>query len=588
MSGNTIWPKGYEIMNCKWAEKHLSAYLDDALDPPLSGEVAEHVAQCAHCREILEDYRRFDLLLRQYPRVEPGPELKERLFSSPEMIALLREEAEARGMRAAAPIPASPDAETEPRQPAAQPARRLVTVSRILLPVAAVLTLALGAALLFKQGLLPSAHTSSPTTTTIGNSGGHTPFPAGTRLVYERDGALWSASADGQGLAQQLTPAGVQVAGWSVSPGGGQSGASLVAYIDGHTGAIHIIRGDGLDDAVIGQVAADTTPDAAFWQSSAGQAASAGLVWAPDGTRVAYLAVKGSDATALHIVNVGGSGDTTVAAPGSGLVANPLWSADSLYIAFTETRGGTQGVWAYSVATNKARELASRAGANDAARAAHLSWVAGASSPTLTWAADDGSHITGLYAARADTANSATRLTPAGATYDAADFAAARNGLWLVASGTKLSTVSATSGALHQVATTSSSTTQIAWSPSGDAAAVTGANYVAIWSAGHGLITVAQGNVPPDLVAWSADGKSLAYVVGDAVTLVAANATSQQGQTVLAHAANVTSLRWSPDGKHLAIATQSAVLLVARDGGSLATVDTHASSANALLWTVIQ
>src|SRR5581483_870307 len=121
-------------MNCKWAEKHLSAYLDDALDPPLSGEVAEHVAQCAHCREILEDYRRFDLLLRQYPRVEPGPELKERLFSSPEMIALLREEAEARGARAAAPTPASPDAETEPRQPAAQPARRLVTVSRILLP----------------------------------------------------------------------------------------------------------------------------------------------------------------------------------------------------------------------------------------------------------------------------------------------------------------------------------------------------------------------------------------------------------------------------------------------------------------------
>ncbi|HEV8190920.1 MAG TPA: zf-HC2 domain-containing protein [Ktedonobacterales bacterium] len=569
-------------MNCKWAEENLSAYLDDALDPPLSGEVGEHVAQCAHCWAILDDYQRFDLLLQNYPRVEPAPELKDRIFSSPEMVALLRQEADARGEPVEIPTPAGSETQAEPPHPAARPARRIVAASRVLLPVAAVLTLALGAALLFKQGLLPSAHTSTPTITTIGNPGSQAPLPAGTRLVYEREGELWSGRDDGQGVAQQLTPSGVQVAGWSISPVSGQAGASLVAYIDARTGAIHVIRGDRLNDTVIGHVAGSTLLDAAFWQTAAGQAAQAGLSWAPDGTRVAYLAVTSADSTMLHIVNVRGIGDTAVNTNISGLAADPLWSADSLYIAFTETHGSAQRVWAYSVAASQARELASQSGASARARAAHMSWVVGAETPTLTWAATDAGRLTGLYAAHARTAASATRLTPAGASYNAADFSTSRNGLWLVASGTKLTTVSATSGGMQQVATVAAAVTHISWSPTGDAAAVTGRNFVAIWSGNHGLTAVAQGNVHTDLIAWSPDGKSLAYVVGDTIKSTGATAALVQ------HVTDVAALRWSPDGQHLAIATPTAVLVVTRDGAARATMDTHAATDGSLLWTVVQ
>jgi hypothetical protein len=569
-------------MNCKWAEENLSAYLDDALDPPLSGEVGEHVAQCAHCRAILDDYQRYDLLLRDYPRVEPAPELKDRIFSSPEIVALLRKEAEARGEVIETTTPAGLEVEPKPLHPTAQPSRRIATVSRILLPVAAVLTVALGAALLFKQGLLPSTHTSSPTITTIGNPGGRAPLPAGTRLVYERGGALWSGRDDGQGVAQQLTPPGTQVAGWRVSPASGQAGASLVAYIDVRTGAMHVIRGDGLNDTIVGHVTASTTLDAGFWQTAAGQAAQAGLAWAPDGTRVAYLAVTDADTTALHVVNVRGTGDTAVGASVSGLAADPLWSADSLYIAFTETSGGTQSVWAYSVATSQARELAPKAGANATAQASHVAWVAGAATPTLTWAATDAGRITGLYAAHVGTAAPATRLTPAGASYDAADFAVARNGLWLVASGNKLSTVSATSGSVQQVATAAAPIANVVWSPTGTAAAVTGGSFVAIWSADRGLTAVAQGTVRADLVAWSPDGKSLAYVVGDTIKSTGTPAVLAQ------HVTDIAALRWSPNGQHLAIATPTAVLVVTRDGTTQATVNTHAAADGSLLWTVVQ
>src|SRR5262249_11567695 len=110
---------------------------------------------------------------------------------------------------------------------------------------------------------------------------------------------------------------------------------------------------------------------------------------------------------------------------------------------------------------------------------------------------------------------------------------------------------------------------------------VAGASTVATWSAARGLSTVAQGAVHPDLVAWSPDGKSLAYVVGDSVK--SSSATAPLAQPV----AGVTALGWSPDGAGLAVATPAAVLLVARDGTTRAAVDAHAASDGALCWTVI-
>ena len=96
-------------MNCEMAEKYLSAYLDDMLDPQLHEEVAAHLESCAVCSEVVAEYRRFDTLLSETPRVSPPPELRDRIFSSPEMAAILRQEAGASEAPAQAPA-------TRPRQ----------------------------------------------------------------------------------------------------------------------------------------------------------------------------------------------------------------------------------------------------------------------------------------------------------------------------------------------------------------------------------------------------------------------------------------------------------------------------------------
>src|SRR5215469_12914525 len=75
-------------MNCEQVEELLSAYLDDALAPEERADVAAHLSVCSQCNSILVDFRRFDALLKQLPRISPSPTLRVRLFSSPEYLEL--------------------------------------------------------------------------------------------------------------------------------------------------------------------------------------------------------------------------------------------------------------------------------------------------------------------------------------------------------------------------------------------------------------------------------------------------------------------------------------------------------------------
>ncbi len=75
-------------MNCEQVEELLSAYLDNALAPEERRVVAVHLHQCTRCSSILADFRRHDALLSQLPRVNPGQDLRERIFSSSEYLEL--------------------------------------------------------------------------------------------------------------------------------------------------------------------------------------------------------------------------------------------------------------------------------------------------------------------------------------------------------------------------------------------------------------------------------------------------------------------------------------------------------------------
>jgi hypothetical protein len=545
-------------MNCEQAEELLSAYLDDALEPGLSEQVREHLETCEHCHAILEDYRRLDAELATAPMVAPDESLRERLFASDEYKALLREQQEA----ADAPTEKSHRiiAALRPNSP---------LWSKALLPIAAAVALALLLTVLARQGVLPYFSTAShPVSTTVPFSGpgqSGAPLAAGPRVVYLRDGRLWSAPEQGPGLAQALTPEGVTVGAWAVSPMDGASGARRVAYIDTKTNALHLIRSDGQSDKALSVKA------------------SGGLSWSPDGARLAYYAPGDNDAGILRIVNADGSGDRVIGADSATTTA-AVWNADGTWLAWTQTYPNAQSVWSYKVADNSSHQLATSADPQDtSATVAQLSWLPSALQPTVTWSATHNGAITGVFSASATGA--AQRLTPVGATYRAADYTPARSvGVWLVASGKELSEVVATTPGLTSVASASDAVTAITWSPSGNVAAVVTAGQLSLWSPGRGLTPVE--NAQTSGAAWSADGQSFAYAISDGAKMAKISGGNISAPRLISDAAKITTLAWAPDSKSVALATESAIIIATSDGVTQKQVDDARISDGRLNWSI--
>ncbi|HEX5158895.1 MAG TPA: zf-HC2 domain-containing protein [Ktedonobacterales bacterium] len=542
-------------LDCQWAEDELSGYLDDVLDPQLRRRVEAHLATCERCRTILEDYRRADDLMRDLPFIEPPSDMRERFFNSPEYLKLARARA---------------------RQ------RSFVTPLSAALVAAALLVVALGGALLIRHGISGQQTAGKPgATAIIGNTGGGGPLAAGSRLIYERGGALWSAPESGAGLPAPLTPAGVQVVGWRVSPNG-----HMVIYINASTGALHSIRADGLNDKAIGTVTSGKAPSTGFWITPAGAAIAQGVAWSPDNTRVAYLAQSADGGTTLHVMNAAGSADATVNPTGSGLIGHLLWSADSVYIAYTSTsQAGAQSVWAYNVTTGHARSLASQSDANDsAAVVGRLAWLPSGASATVTWSASDAGKVTGIFRADANTSDAATRLTPPGRSYAAADVSSA--GAWLLANGSTVSEIAADQTSPHVVAALVNQIAQVHWSPSATMAAVVSGDTLLLVTPGQTPVVVAHGLTPRSQVAWSPKSDALAWQAGQAVlSAPVRNGVAGAAKTVAANT-NANALVWAPDGQSLALRSSTGLLLVTADGAHVRASDANAAGDGQFTWSI--
>lgn len=543
-------------MTCERAEDELSGYLDGVLDPQLRRRVEAHLASCDRCQEILADFRRNDEMLRALPFIEPPPGMREQFFTSPRYLKL---------------------AEARARQ------RNYTTPLTAALVAAAVLVLTLGGALLFRQGFFANQQANSTgTTTTIGGKpGGTQPLPAGPRLIYERGGALWSAPEHGAALPRLLTPAGVQVAGWSVSPDG-----HTVIYIAARTGALHTIRSDALNDAAIGSVTNGHAPASGFWTTPTGVAIAHGLVWSPDNTRVAYVA-QTSAGVALHVMNATGAADISATPISGGTIGDLIWSADSIYVAYTANVAGGQSVWAFNVTTTTATRVAAQSDANSAAATAdRLSWQAGNSAASLTWSARAQGVVTGVFRASPTASDSATRLTPNGASYTAADVSA--DGVWLVANGATISEIAGSANSPHAVATLAHPVARVAWSPSGRIAAVVSDGALSLLVPGKSsrLVTVARGLTAQSLVAWSPDGDALAWQSDEGVVSAPISLDAAGGAKVIAPRITATSLAWAPDGQSLALQTSAGVSLASPTGASARAADSQAANNGRFAWSL--
>ncbi|MDR7435246.1 MAG: zf-HC2 domain-containing protein [Armatimonadota bacterium] len=59
----------------KHPSDRLTAYVDGELTQEEAAEIAAHLAECAHCREVVSDLRAVQMLLRSLPEPSPDPSL---------------------------------------------------------------------------------------------------------------------------------------------------------------------------------------------------------------------------------------------------------------------------------------------------------------------------------------------------------------------------------------------------------------------------------------------------------------------------------------------------------------------------------
>jgi WD40 repeat protein len=246
----------------------------------------------------------------------------------------------------------------------------------------------------------------------------------------------------------------------------------------------------------------------------------------------------------------------------------------------------TQSLWSYKVSDNSSHQLATSADPQDAqATVAQLAWLPSSLQPIVTWSTSHNGAITGLFSASAAGATPAQRLTPAGATYGAADYTPARSvGVWLVASGKDIAEVVATTPGLTPVTSASDAVTVITWSSSGNVAAVATAGQLALWSPGRGLTPVENGQT--GAVTWSADGQSLAYAIADGAKMVKISGGNATTPRLISDTPKITTLAWAPDGKSVALATESGVIVVTSDGTTEKQVDVARASEGRLSWSI--
>jgi anti-sigma factor (TIGR02949 family) len=62
-----------EVGGCDEVRRHLWLYLDKETDPPTCAELEAHLADCAHCRRMIEFDQRFKQLVRRCEDAEPVP-----------------------------------------------------------------------------------------------------------------------------------------------------------------------------------------------------------------------------------------------------------------------------------------------------------------------------------------------------------------------------------------------------------------------------------------------------------------------------------------------------------------------------------
>jgi hypothetical protein len=628
-------------MNCEQVKESLSAYLDDVLAPEEKRTIATHLETCSECNAMLADFRRFDTLLHQLPRVSPGAGLRQKIFSSPEYLELTGVSAPKTKLSAQTTPSRSVRTDTDKRgnypQLVALPGGRQdqrsssATTSsssfinsdkmrrnrarqgrrgqRVLQGViAATVLLALGVGGLITWTLWQRQTMLAGNQTVMTPPAGlqQGPIPAGLRVLFLRDGALWSAPTAQNTPILRLTPTHTTVAAqWAVRPAQtGRSAGNMVAYIDLQKGFVHLIRSDGQNDTVIQQpLLKPGMQPSTLWNTTTGATILSSLTWSNDGSMLAFVAdPTGAAQPALYIYTINNNTLHTIALPTTGTVSHLVWSPDSIRIAFTVTGNGNSAVLDYNTQTQGVLTLQS--GINPQTNAGDtvltLKWSPNVNAPALTWSTGLTGNVHNIWLQRVGIGGNAKPTLLASGNYTQADYnPASRNGIgsWLVIAnnaGVAGDVISVDIVGFVEKLTTGKQAYNAQWSPDGNAIDYfgtlshdTGTLHVLNISTGMDtLLATSVATEPAPL--WSTDSQRLAYSTGTHTVIFDLN-TAGVLQT-LKPQGKVAAFSWS-------VTAPSQIILALADGQQgLYLIDTQHGTAQQLnketlqgpiLWTQI-
>jgi len=412
-------------------EDLLSAYLDNALTQDERASVAAHIQTCPSCNEVLADFRYFDALLAKQPHISPTAALRERIFSSPEYKELAGEAShpntpvqsltsstknqqtvpQKRVQRAQTSQPnfvsipgtlrstSQQETKANIRVPQRR-SRQLQRLMQVMIAASLLLTVGVGSFIGWslwqaQNRVAQDAHGILPPQDL--RQGG--PLPAGIRSVFFYDGSLWSAPTDGHSQAVRLTPATVTVAPhWVVRPALPNSRAgNLLAYVDMRQGLLHIIRSDGQSDTAIQQLLLKDGA-ASSWNTDVSSTILSSLSWSPDGTMLAFLAAP-TGTPALYTCTVSTGQVQAIAVSGKGAVSHPVWSPNSIRIAFESMHNNVTSILDYNTQTHSiltvVPTVATTNYPDDSVLA--LDWAASNATTAITWSVGTQGHIHSIW-----------------------------------------------------------------------------------------------------------------------------------------------------------------------------------------------
>ncbi len=640
-------------MKCEQVEELLSAYLDGtlalgeaaALAAQREQDIADHLQKCKRCSAAFVDFRRFDLLLAQLPRVSPDLSLREKLFSSPAYLELTgtygvsrraNDEAQTvpyqtvRYSRPGCPplvaLPggrsSSPTAPTTPRlpisaqrisQPVLPRRRRISWVVRVMqVAIAAVLLLTIGVGGLigwnFWQGRPAASLIKNVFTPPAGMPEG-VPLAEGMHYVFLQNGALWSASPDGS-AAQQLSPGGVLVAeDWVVSqPLPGRSAGDMLAYIDLQEARVHTVRSDGLSDAVIRQpLLKPGISPASIWDTATGTTILDSLAWSKDSTMLAFVADPGgTGATSLYLYSTQTGVVQKVSLPVQGSVSQPVWSADGARVAFVLSHNGTENIVDYNTQNRGVLIINSHAPSSAYPGDAVLSlgWSPVSAIPTITWSVGVIGHVHSVWQQHVGPGWTASPQLILVGDYVQAIYSQKGNGGaggWLLVTSSagraaNLWQLDITPGAVPVQLTQGRQINFAQWSPDG-----TYIDYLDSLSDGVGALhsmdvasatdsLIARDVADDPAPAWSADGQQLAYSTGTQAAIVRLTANNRSITRTLPLHGHTSAFAWFANDPHqllLALSDgQQGTYLVNTQHNTLHQVDQQDLS-GPILWTEV-